>query len=490
MLRTFLNHQFISFSRSRNLAGNIFAQIVIGFIALYILVMAFLAGFYMEKIISEIFVGRNTIEIFIGFIFYYFLADFLFRIQLQELPTLSIVPYLHLNISRKKIISFLNIRGLFSVFNIAPLFIFLPFISTKIGTTYGSLVMWMMIVILVSLIVLNNYLVLYLKRKLFSNFFFLLIGVGVVAGLAALDYFDIISLSALANSVFQEIVKSPFVGFGFALMALAIFMINTKYLRENLYVEEISTKAKNKTNTDYLFLNRFGKVGELCVLEFKLVFRHKRPRSAMLIGILFLLYGFVFYQPENLDKDKFEIMIFAAIFMTGSSIINYGQYMFAWQSSHFDGLLANKISYKDFIKAKFLFFTITCTIISLLAALYSFMSWKILLVTVAAYLFNMGFGAVIVLWFATKNYKRVDLTKGTYLNWQGSSALQFLMGIPLLLIPSAIYFPFELMGNPYLGLLTLGLFGLVTLLMRNFWVNQLTKLFIKKRYKIAEGFRE
>lgn len=490
MLRTFLKHQFIAFSRSRNLAGNIVAQAFIGIMTLYFLVLAIGLGFYMENIIPEAYPDRDMIEVFIGFIIYYFLADFLFRIQLQELPTLSIVPYLHLNISRKKIISFLNIRGLFSVFNIAPLLIFIPFISTKIAVGYGIVVMWMMVLILLSLIVLNNYLVLYLKRKLFSNFFFLLTGLCVVAGLAALDYFGIISLSALANSVFGEIVKTPLVGISFTLMAFAIFIINTKYLLENLYIEEISTKAKSKTSTDYLFLNRFGKVGELCALEIKLIFRHKRSKTVFLLGLLSLFYGVIFYQPEQLDKDQFGFMVFAAIFMTGSSIINYGQYMFAWQSAHFDGLLANKINYTNFIKAKFLLFTITSTIVSLIAALYSFISWKILLVTLAAYLYNMGFGIVIVLWFATKNYKRMDISKSGSFNWQGGSALQLIMSIPLLILPVAIYVAFSFMGNPYLGLLALGLFGLITLLSRNFWVNKLTRTFIKKKYKIAEGFRE
>lgn len=490
MLRTFLKHQIIAFSRSRNRAGNIAAQIFLGFLIFYFLVMAVGAGYYMEKIIPKIFPDRDMIGVFIGFIIYYFLADFLTRIQMQELPTLSIVPYLHLNISRRKIILFLNIRGLFSVFNIAPLFLFLPFISTKIAADYGSKVMWMMILVLLSLIVLNNYLVLYLKRKLFSNVFFLLVGFGLVAGLAALDYFGIISLSVLANSVFQEIVETPFVGFGFALMALSIYMINTKYLIENLYIEELSTKAKSKTSTDYPFLNRFGKVGELVALELKLILRHKRSRSAFLMGFLFLGYGFFFYQTELLNKDQFGTMLFPAIFMTGISIIIYGQFMFAWQSAHFDGLLANKISYTNFIKAKFLLFTISCTIITLLAALYGFMSWKLLLLHVVAYLYNIGFGAVIVLWFATKNYKRLDLSKSGNFNWQGTGAVQWIMGFPLLLLPFVIYGPFAFMGKPYMGLFALGLFGIITLLMRNLWVNQLTKIFIKKRYKIAEGFRE
>ncbi len=130
-------------------------------------------------------------------------------------------------------------------------------------------------------------------------------------------------------------------------MALAIYMINTKYLIENLYLEELSTKAKSKISTDYPFLNRFGKVGELVALELKLILRHKRSRTVFLTGFLFLFYGFLFYRPEELDKSNFGIMLLAAILMTGISIVNYGQFMFAWQSAHFDGLLANKINFKE-----------------------------------------------------------------------------------------------------------------------------------------------
>jgi len=88
------------------------------------------------------------------------------------------------------------------------------------------------------------------------------------------------------------------------------------------------------------------------------------------------------------------------------------------------------------------------------------------------------------------NYKRLDITKSASFNWQGVGATQWILGLPFILIPVFIYLPFGLSDKPYWGLFAIGLFGLITLLMRNYWINLLVKRFEKQRYKIAEGFRE
>ncbi|TCC93460.1 hypothetical protein EZ428_01440 [Pedobacter frigiditerrae] len=490
MLSTFLSHQWKDFWRSRNKAGSIAAQILLGFFMLYFLVAAIGLGFGMSYLIQEFFPSKNVIVIFNGFILYYFLFDLGIRTQMQELPTLSIIPYLHLNISKKTIVNFLNIKSLFSFFNLLPLFIFIPFSIIKIGTTYGAITGIMYIVSILSLTVFNNYLVLYLKRKSINNIAYFGLIIGFVAVFAGLDYYNIVSVRAASNFIFMTVVKYPFLGLAFTLAAGIIFFINSIYLRTNLYTEELSTKDDKKVSTDYAFLNRYGKVGELAALELKLILRHKRSRGSIFMGFAFLAYGFIFYKAPMIAKDEFGKMLFAALFMTGITIISYGQFMFAWQSTHFDGLLVNKIDFKNFIKAKFLLFTISCTIITLLASFYGFMSYKLLLMHLAAYLYNIGFATVIVLYFATMNYKRLDLTKGASFNWQGVGATQWILGLPFILVPVFIYLPFGILNKPYWGLAAIAIFGLITLLMRNFWINLLVKRFEKQRYKIAEGFRE
>ncbi|WP_293309163.1 DUF5687 family protein [Pedobacter sp. UBA5917] len=490
MLSTFLSHQRKSFWRSRNRGSSIAGQIVLGFFMLYFFVLAIGAGLSMAHLLNYFFPGQDVIKSFNGIILYYFAFDFIMRLQFQELPTLSIIPYLHLRISRSKIIKFLNVKALFSAFNIWPFFIFLPFCFIKIAPAFGAITTLMYIVSIFSIMVFNNYLVLYIKRKSITNTLYTFIGMLVIAAFAALEYYKVISIMAGSDFVFRAIVAQPVYAFAFTLAAIAIFYINSGFLRKNLYVEELSKKQEKKGSTDYAFLNRFGKVGELAALELKLILRHKRPRSAVIMGFFFLFYGFAFYKQEPISRDAFGQMMFGAIFMTGISIIIYGQFMFAWQSAHFDGILANKIDFKDFIKAKFLLFTIGCTIITLLASFYGFKSPKLLLLHLAAYLYNIGFGTVVVLYLATLNYKRLDITKAASFNYQGTGATQWLLMFPYALTPILMYVPFGILNKPYWGLAVVGIFGLIMLLLRGFWVNYIAKRLEKQRYKIAEGFRE
>ena len=490
MLLTFLHHQWIGFWRSRGKGGSIAVQIVMGLLILYLLLCAIAIGFFMGQFIPKLFPGKNVIEVFNGFILYYFALEFLMRLQIQELPTLAIVPYLHLNISKSKLVNFLNFRALFSAFNIIPIFVFFPFCIMHVGGTYGALVAIMYMISILSLSIFNNYLALYVKRRSTANLTFVIIGLVFIIGLGLLEYFKIFSIAAVSNIVFKQVSTLPFIALAFPILAATIYQINAKYLKSNLYIEELSVGQEKKTSTDYPFLDRFGAVGTLAALEIKLILRNKRSKSTVSKGFLFLFYGFLLYRKETLVNDDFGLILFAAVFMTGNMILLYGQFMFGWQSAEFDGILANKLSVKNFIKAKFLLFTISSTVLVILISFYGFISWKLIVVQFAAYLYSIGIGSVLVLYFATRNYKHIDLSKGSSFNWQGVGASTMIMGLPVFLLPFVIYFPFRYLGNPYWGLAALAIFGLAGCLTRSFWVDFLVSEFNKRKYKIAEGFRE
>lgn len=490
MLSTFLDHQWKAFWRSKNKGGTIAAQIFIGFVVLYLLGVAVFLGLALDSVIEKMFPTRNIFAVYNGFILYYFAIDFLMRIQLQDLPTLSIVPYLHLKITKRKIVNFLNIRALFSAFNLLPLFLFIPFCFTSIELVFGTFPAIMYIVSIVSLVVLNNYAALYLKRLSIANLKIIPILLVLIATLGLMEYFKIFSIAAISDVVFTFITDHPAAGFGFTVLAIGMFVLNARYLRANLYAEELSKREEKKTSTDYPFLNHFGEVGTLVALELKLILRHKRTRSLLTTTGLFVFYGFLFYKKQFLSKDMFLPLLFAAIFMTGSTISMYGQFMFGWQAKHFDGLIVNKVDMRNFIKAKFLLFTITSTLVTLVVSLYGFLSWKIIVIQVAAYLYNVGIGTVIVLYFATRNSKAIDLSKGSAFNFQGVGASQWILGLPYFLCPYVIYLPFSLAGFPYWGMIALGACGLASFFAREFWVNFLLNEFNKRKYTIAEGFRE
>ncbi len=348
MYATFLKHQWIRFCRSSGKESTITIQLVMGFFILYLASVSVFIGYNMEHLINDLLPGKDVLMVFNGLILYYFSVEFLMRLQLQELPTLAIVPYLHLNIPKNKFISFLNISALFSLFNILPLLLFFPFAYLRISTDYGLFACIMYLLTILSLVIFNNYAALYFKRLSAQNFKIALTGILFLAIVGILEYFKIFSIASLSNTVFHTITLYPFTGLFFVLIATGMFSINSNFLRRNLYIEELKSAVREKSGTDYPFLNRFGNAGALAALDIKLILRNKRPRATVAKGLLFLFYGLLMYKQKSIDNQVWRL-IFAAVFMTGNTIMLYGQFMFSWQSAEFDGLLANKVNMKEMI---------------------------------------------------------------------------------------------------------------------------------------------
>jgi len=105
------------------------------------------------------------------------------------------------------------------------------------------------------------------------------------------------------------------------------------------------------------------------------------------------------------------------------------------------------------------------------------------------YLWNVGVNTTMVLFFANRNYKRIDLSKGAAFNWEGVSGNQWILSLPLIITPYIIYAPFALLGHADIGLTLLALTGLAFIVTRSFWIKKLEADFYTKRYTIAEGFR-
>jgi hypothetical protein len=108
----------------------------------------------------------------------------------------------------------------------------------------------------------------------------------------------------------------------------------------------------------------------------------------------------------------------------------------------------------------------------------------------AAWLYNLGINSAITLWFATVNYKAIDLSKSATFNYQGIGATQYIWALVALIGPYLIILPFTLSSFPWIGIATLGILGLISFLFRNWWITFLTGEFYKRKHLILQGFRE
>jgi hypothetical protein len=488
MTSTFIRHELKAFWRSKNSGKSTAIRVVMGLLIFYLLLNVLVVAFFLDKILAKT-SDENLIPAFSGILLYYFLIDLLMRFQLQELPTLRIQPYLHLRIKKNTLIRYLSFVSLQSIFNLWPILLFSPFIFKIVKHQLGLSAALAFLLAILGFTVFNNYLSLYIKRRSNLNGF---VSFGFVAVLSLLMlsdfYWHIISFRLPSQWFFGHLATQPLLVSIPVVLAIIIYYINFLYLKQNLYLEDLgaSKASAYKGSTEYPILSRFGQVGDLVGNEIKLIFRNKRPRSAfMMIGI-FLFYGLIFYTNKHYGEGW---KIFCGTFMTGIFIINYGQFMYGWQANHFDGILVSKVKFTDFLKAKYLLFTGVSVVVFLLTIPYAYFGWHVIWVHFAMFLWNIGINTTIVLFFANRNYKRIDLSKGASFNWEGVGATQLLLGFPLLLIPFVIYAPIAWFGHPDIALAIMAGIGLVFVITRNYWIKQLNDDFQEKRYKIAEGFR-
>ena len=490
MIYTLLQHQWKSFWRSRNAGRNIAMQIFIGFIALYLSAMALFIGFSLDKILSKTSPAKDVTQVFLGFILYYYAFDIIMRFFLQNLPALAVQPYLTQNIKRNKLVQFLNARSLFSLFTLLPLFLFLPFITTIISTKYGQGISLSLVVCILTLTFFNHFLIMFIKRKTILNQWWLIGFFVVILLVIAADYFQVFSLRNWSADLFTAVIKIPSLSIVFIVFAIAAWYNNSKFLRKNFYLENLQKSAGEKKSTDYNWLQKFGIHGDLMAVDIRLILRNKRPRMLLLLAVAFLFYGFFFFTSKNLNGNQLGFLLLGAIFITGLFLINYGQFLFAWQSSHFDGLMASNMNIKTYLKSKLFLLTSFSTVAFLLSLLYGFLSWKLIPILTASWLFNIGIHAVLTCFIGTRNYKGLDLSKGGAFNYQGTGAAQWLYSFVILFVGAIIYLPFALLINSWTGIAAIGILGLISFLMQDWWLDKITMQFRKHKYKMLEGFRE
>jgi hypothetical protein len=485
-----IQHELKALWRSKSAGKNVATRIVMGIAILYLFLCMLALGLFLNSILEKVFPKDDLLISFCSIILFYYLPDLFMRLQLQELPTLRVQPYLQLAVKRNSLARYLSFTALFSVFNLWPFVLFVPFIFKIVVTRSGSLAGLAFIVSLIGLTLFNNYFALYLKRKsnLKGGIFLIALVAIIVVGLSDI-YLHLYSIRKVSYLFFGHLITNPSMALLPVLLGVAIYYSNFLYLKQNLYLDDFGSRkiAKYKNSTDYPFLSRFESAGDLAANEIKLVLRNKRPRSALIMGMFVLLYGLMIYANPVVKSEA--SMILGGMFVTGIFIINYGQFMYGWQASHFDGLMVNRISFAEFLKAKYLLFAIISTSIFLMTFPYVYFGWRILFINFVMLLWNIGVNIPLVFFFANRNYKRIDLSKSAAFNWEGVNGNQWILALPMFIAPFIIYTPLSLFGYPDIGLILLATTAIVFIFMRDFWIRKLEADFHSKKYKIAEGFR-
>lgn len=488
MLLKLIRNQWKENFRSPYWTQSLVQTIILGFFALYFALSLLAIGFLFDKIISEQFPGMDVIQKFNGLMAFYFLGDLFMRFFFQRFPALHIRPYLHLPIQRKQLIHYLLIRSIPSFFSWLPLFLILPFFFKVIIGAYTISAALAWLGFMLAMVFLNNFLAFYLSKSFGTKPLIALAILALAGGLFYLDIQKILPVSDTFAAWIQQVIDQPIL----ILIPLAIsglvYWGLFNLLKRHAYIDEIGGNNNEVVSTmDFGLGSRFGKIGEEIELELKLIWRSARSRTFVYISIAFIFYPFILMGDEEFSVP---LGMFVGLILTGAFMLNYAQLLLSWHSPHFDFILTQNISIRDFFLSRYYLLAISNVILLVLSLPYLFIIPQLGLINLAMFFYNTGVVIFIYMVLANFSSKRIDPDKGGVFNMEGFGGAHYLIMIPIMAIPILIYLPFNAFGYPNAGIGMICLLGVLGIVFRDRIIDAIVTHFKSRKHTIAAAFRK
>ena len=480
----FLKLEWKQFFRSSHWQKGIAIKILMAFFALYFIVVFLGIGVGGYFILKKQFPEQDPLVLVNSFLLYVFLGDLIFRYFMQKLPVMNIKPMLTLPIKKSKIVHFILVKSSFSFFNIMSLFFYIPFaiVLIKQGYDFEGVFGWLFTMIL--LVQSSNFLNFLINKNAVA----LGVLVALIVGGYAVQYFQLFNLPGFVGTGFDFIFQNPTTVLAFVAILAGLYVVNYKQLRNEVYLDAlVSEKTKEVIASDLSFTDRLGDLAPFIKNDLRLMWRNKRTKSSIWMLALGLGYGLIFY--TNPIYADIEVMcVLVGVFSTGTFLINFGQFIPAWDSSYYNMLMSQNFKYERYLKSKFTIMTISVVLLFVLGIPYLYFGWDILAVHFAAMIYNVGVNSHVILFGGTFNRKKINLEEKAAFNFQGTGAVQWLIGFPLMILPMAIFGLINWLVSFEIATITLGVLGFIGIALHKKLMAVITKKYIANKYIMINAF--
>lgn len=419
--------------------------------------------------------------------------DFVARFPFQQTPTQEVKPYLLLPVRRNKLIDFMLVRSGMSGINFIWLFLFVPFALITVTKFYGlwgvvtyNLGIWL-------LVLANNYWYLLCRTLLGERIWWVLLPIAVYGGIAAAmlipDDSPIFDWSVSLGDAY--ITGNPLAFLATVAVMALMWLADSRVIRRLIYNElnkvEDST-VKVKTLSEYKFLDRYGLMGEYVRLELKLLLRNKMCRKSLisiscLVMMLSLAVSFtdIYGRTGGNFFVLYNYVIFGLTFL--STLMSY-------EGNYIDGLMSRRESIYSLLRAKYALYA-AGLLLPFALMIPGVVKGNIgLLQSVSWMLFTAGPVYCTLFLVCPFNNRTVGLdTKLTNRQNMGTG-LQQIVSFAALGLPFGIYYLCCAFWDETVTQWILAATGLCFILTSRLWLRQTYRLFMKRRYKNMEGFRD
>ncbi|MDH7913688.1 DUF5687 family protein [Winogradskyella sp. SYSU M77433] len=490
MIKQFINLEWKQYFRSSYWQKSMALNILMVFLALYFIVIFSFIGFGLLFLLKETFPDQDPFVVANGFLFFWIILDLLLRFFFQKLPVMSVKPLLTLPIKRSTVVHYVLGKSALSFFNFLPLFAIIPFSVMLIGDGFSTsmVLTWMLTMII--LVFINNFLnfiIEALSAKTELSFLPLILVVGLLYGL---NYFEFVSMTSLIGGALIGIANSPVLILIPLVILALLYVYNFKILREKLFLDSsLKSKVAEVKAADLSWTKRFGNIAPFMQLDLKLIWRNKRTKSSVFIMVIGLLYGLFFY-PQPMYKEMVWLFPFIGIFVTGIFLINFGQFIPAWDSGYYKLLMSQNIKYEQYLRSKFVLMVLSVGIMFLLSIPYVYFGWKILIAHFAAAIYNIGVNSHVMLFGGSFNRKKIDLNQRAAFNYQGTGAVQWIIGLPLMILPMLIFALINWLLGFEAGIAALIILGVLGIVLHKKLMKTITKRYLDSKYKMISAFSQ
>ncbi len=467
-----------------NRYGKFFGYLIYGIFAIEFIAVGTFLGWLAAK--------EDSPELLLFVMPFFLVLDFGARFATQQTPLMLVKPYLLTPISKFTAIECFLINQMLDLGNLFWMVLFLPytFIVWCGGlTTWGALglllLLHLMVVVnsqwylLVRTLVNQHMLWGFLPAALYGT---LLLPFFVLSD-AQLDIiFDFVN-DIFTSDTFIFWLVVIFVGLFFGL-----FVIN-RYLQMHLIYDEISKTEKTKLKhvSEFKMLNRFGQIGEYLKLEIKSTMRNKAIRSRFIQGVCFITFFSLMIAFTDVYGSTFEHDFWCLYAFVFFGAVNLTKVMCP-EGNFIDMLMVHEENILTLLRAKYYYY---CAILLLpfFFTLIPVITGKFSILMVLAYLFTVT-GPIYLMLFQMAIYNKQTMPLNEKLTGKNQleNKWQSIVSMVAMFAPIIIITLFRIIFDETVAYSILLVVGLATTLAEPYWMRNIYRRMMLRRYDNLEGF--
>ena len=467
-----------------NQYGKLFGYIAIAIFAIEFIALGTFLGWLAAK--------EDIPEMLFYVMFFLLIIDFGMRFMTQQTPLMLVKPYLLTPISKYSAIECFLISQMLDLGNLVWMSIFLPYVFI---VWCGGITTWAalgMLFLLHLMVVVNSQWYL-LVRTLINQSMWWWALPAVVYGSLVLPFFVLPEhiLDKVMDFIGDALEGYAFSWWSFAFFALLctiLFLIN-RCLQMRLIYDEISKNEKTKLKhvSEFKALNRFGQIGEYLKLEIKSTMRNKAIRSRFIQGVCIIMFFSLMIAFGSVYNSSFERnfwCLYAFIFFGSVNLIK----VMCPEGNFIDMLMVHEENILTLLRAKYYFYC-AMLILPFLFCLIPVFTGKYSILMVLAYLLTAT-GPVYCMLFQMAVYNKTTLPLNDKITgknqmenkWQAIvSMIGFFAPVLLVMLLQAIF-------SDDVAYLVLIVIGLAFTLTEPYWMRNIYRRMMLRRYENLEGF--